>query len=185
MLQATVTVTGTQEAIDKLSSIDAGLLNFSGAMAQIGEEAKNYFSEQVFASQGAVIGHPWPPLSPITLYMRGAEHTKLDERQAGFVGFLHNKQGQQGGRNSLIAAGISAVAPLTTGHPDGMQHSFTAVSTTTSVTIGNSKDYFKYHQSSAPRHKIPYRPMMAINDDVKTIVQNIIQADIRQKIASA
>jgi phage gpG-like protein len=65
-----------------------------------------------------------------------------------------------------------------------MQHSFRSTPTPTSVTITNDAPYFKYHQSSAPRHKIPYRPMMGINGEVQTIVKKIIQADIARKIAA-
>lgn len=66
-----------------------------------------------------------------------------------------------------------------------MQGSFTSIPTSNSVTIGNTAPYFQYHQSSAPRSKIPYRPMMAINNDVKTIVKKILEADVARKIQAA
>lgn len=54
-----------------------------------------------------------------------------------------------------------------------------------SVTIGNKMDYFKYHQSSAPRSKLPRRVMMSTGGNVKTIIGDIIQADIEGKIEKA
>ena len=63
-----------------------------------------------------------------------------------------------------------------------MRRSFKATTTQNSVTIENTIPYFKYHQSSEPRSKIPYRPMMAINDNVMSIVKEVIEADVRQKL---
>jgi len=54
-----------------------------------------------------------------------------------------------------------------------------------SVTIGNKMDYFKYHQSSAPRSHLPRRVMMSTGGNVKTIIGTIIDADIQGKIAKA
>lgn len=54
-----------------------------------------------------------------------------------------------------------------------------------SVTIGNKMDYFKYHQSSAPRTRLPRRVMMSTGGSVKTIIGDIIQADIEGKIEKA
>lgn len=63
-----------------------------------------------------------------------------------------------------------------------MKDSFVSKATINTVTVTNTAPQFKYHQSSAARKKIPYRPMMGINDDVKTIVKTILQADITQKL---
>jgi phage gpG-like protein len=153
MLQITVKITGTREVIDKLRRLDVGLFNFSEAMSDIGDEVKSYFSGQVFASQGGVIGVVWPTLAVSTmLYKR--------------------KHYPQYATTPLIRTGA-------------MQGSFTSAPTSNSVTISNSAPYFKYHQSSAPRTKIPYRPMMAINDDVTNTVRRILQVDIASKIESA
>jgi phage gpG-like protein len=63
----------------------------------------------------------------------------------------------------------------------GFRHS----ATNTKLEVTNRMPYFKYHQSSAPRTKIPYRPMMAANDDVKTIVATIIDAGVRKRLSGA
>lgn len=54
-----------------------------------------------------------------------------------------------------------------------------------SVTIGNKMYYFKYHQSSAPRTRLPRRVMMSTGGNVKTIIGTIIDADIKAKIEKA
>lgn len=50
------------------------------------------------------------------------------------------------------------------------------------LTIENSAPYFKYHQSTEARHKIPYRPMMGLNSDTNNIIKNVIKADIKSMI---
>lgn len=54
-----------------------------------------------------------------------------------------------------------------------------------SVSIGNVMPYFVYHQSKAPRSKLPRRTMMSTGGNVKAIIGNIIDADVRKKIAGA
>lgn len=63
-----------------------------------------------------------------------------------------------------------------------MERSFTTKVTPSLLVIGNDAPYFKYHQSTEERHKLPRRPMMGVNSEVKAIVQTIIQADIKEKI---
>lgn len=66
-----------------------------------------------------------------------------------------------------------------------MRDSFIAKSTKTNVIITNSTDYFKYHQSSAPRRRLPRRQMIGINNPIKTIIRDIIKDDIARKIRNA
>lgn len=51
-----------------------------------------------------------------------------------------------------------------------MRDSFTSIVDSTSLTIGNSAEYFKFHQSSAPRTKLPRRVMLRLNQDMKDMV---------------
>lgn len=183
-LSISITINGEAQVIQHLQSVGQMLTDFSDAMKNIGRELVSYYSNQVFASQGAVYGEQWAPLSAVTLAMRGAHNVQLSPREAAFVGFLHNKRGQDGTLASL-RAGISARQPLVTGHPDGMQFSFYANADANSVVIGNSQPYFKYHQSTAPRTRLPRRQMLGINDDVRGIAQQLIQADIAAKIETS
>lgn len=66
-----------------------------------------------------------------------------------------------------------------------MKNSYVFESDRDSVTITNDAPQFKYHQSTAPRHKIPRRATIGVNQDVRTIVQNIIDNDIREKMKKA
>lgn len=73
------------------------------------------------------------------------------------------------GRGILVATG-------------NMQDSFTADSDNSSLYVTNTAEYAVYHQSTEPRSKMPYRPFMAVNDDVKGIVQQVMQDDIQEKL---
>lgn len=64
-----------------------------------------------------------------------------------------------------------------------MKNSFRAVSTSNSVVISNTSPYFVYHQSTDARTKMPWRPSLGINDDVRSIAQQLIEADIQKKLA--
>lgn len=63
-----------------------------------------------------------------------------------------------------------------------MKGSFESNAGSRDVVIKNTAPYFKYHNSTEPRKKIPYRPMMLVNDDVKRIVRTVIQNDVKEKV---
>lgn len=64
-----------------------------------------------------------------------------------------------------------------------MKRSFASTITPDALIIGNEAPYFKYHQSTEePRTKIPRRPVLAVNEEVKSIVQQVIAADVAEKI---
>lgn len=55
----------------------------------------------------------------------------------------------------------------------------------TFVVIGNRMPYFKYHQSTLERHKIPRRASMGVNDPVKRIIHDAIVNDLTNTIRRA
>jgi hypothetical protein len=69
---------------------------------------------------------------------------------------------------SLHYRQYAAVPLMATGT---MKESFKYSATGTHLEITNEADYFKYHQSTAERSKLPRRPMFAINTDVKNIIK--------------
>lgn len=72
---------------------------------------------------------------------------------------------------------------IKTGSGSSMQNSFTYEAGSQQVVIGNTKDYFKYHQSSRqPRMRLPRRQMIGVNSRVKEIATDIISEDIRRKL---
>lgn len=75
------------------------------------------------------------------------------------------------GRPPLVATGA-------------MRDGFTYVAGSNQVLIGNKTDYFKYHQSTAPRTRLPRRAMMGINAPIRALVKTTIEADIRRKLMS-
>jgi phage gpG-like protein len=66
-----------------------------------------------------------------------------------------------------------------------MKNSFDFLATPNTLTIGNTAPYFVYHQSSAPRTKLPRREMLGVNVDVESIIKQVIDADIRDKLTAA
>jgi phage gpG-like protein len=66
-----------------------------------------------------------------------------------------------------------------------MRRSFRARYSQDSVVIENTAPYFKYHQSSLPRKKLPRRQMMGINSAVREIVRLRVKAEVSRKIKEA
>lgn len=85
--------------------------------------------------------------------------------------YAKRKADKYPGRGILVASG-------------DMQRSFEADPHTDSVAITNTADYAVYHQSTDPRSKMPYRPIMKVNDEVKDIVRQIMQDDISDKLGN-
>lgn len=56
-----------------------------------------------------------------------------------------------------------------------MRDSFTSNVTSQFVEFGNSSDYFKFHQSSAPRTRLPRRVMMKLDQERKDQVVKTFQ----------
>lgn len=73
------------------------------------------------------------------------------------------------GRQPLVATGK-------------MRDGFTYSASARQVLIGNKMDYFKYHQSTLPRKKIPRRQTMGINNPIKNMIRDIIAAEVKGKI---
>lgn len=63
-----------------------------------------------------------------------------------------------------------------------MQRSFSYSTTPMSVTVTNTAPYFKYHQSTAARKKLPRRAMIGISTTMQSDVTNIIALALAKKI---
>lgn len=64
-----------------------------------------------------------------------------------------------------------------------LENSFFAKHTDTSVTIGNSASYYKYHQSSAERKSnLPRRQMAGVNGRIKDLVKQAVRAELVKKL---
>lgn len=63
-----------------------------------------------------------------------------------------------------------------------MRDSFTRLIDSTSLKIGNAAEYFKYHQSSAPRtSRLPRRIMMQLTLDLREIVVKNFQRQFSER----
>jgi hypothetical protein len=153
MLKVEIRISGDAALVGRLDALKIGLRDFTAPLTVIGEELKNYYGNDVFATQGGAIGIPWPTLAASTVKQKLRKYPTYAS-------------------TPLIRTGK-------------MKSSFRAKVSPVSLEISNDAPYFKYHQSTAPRSKIPYRPMMAINTEVKSIIQRVIQADVDAKVAAA
>lgn len=60
-----------------------------------------------------------------------------------------------------------------------MKKGFKSVVTSDQAVIGNTQDYFRYHQSNKPRSHIPRRVMMKLNENMKEMIVKEFQNHIR------
>lgn len=61
-----------------------------------------------------------------------------------------------------------------------MRDSFLSQADSTSLKIWNAAEYFKYHQSSAPRTKMPRRVMMRLTEDLREVVVKNFQTQFQE-----
>lgn len=87
-------------------------------------------------------------------------------------GYAIAKAGKYPGRPPLVKTGK-------------MRNSFTHRSSKDSVIISNNASYFKYHQSTQPRKRLPRRQMMGVNDNINRMVRKHIRNEIVSKLRSA
>lgn len=66
-----------------------------------------------------------------------------------------------------------------------MRRSFTSKLGNNYVELYNTAEYFKYHQSNAPRKKLPRRVMMKIDEIRKVFIVKAFQEHIRSSIKKA
>jgi len=139
------------QPLEALNALGDDLMMWEEYYKSIGASLVDYFSGQVFISQGGVLDEPWPELSEAYNVWKAEEYP---------------------GRPPLVREGE-------------MQESFYYDADDDSLTIGNSSDHFIYHQSSETREKIPRRVMMAINNDVESIIAYGIDNGITEKLQKA
>lgn len=159
MISVNVTISNYEDITDKLTKLGQSLYMFDSAMASIGKALVDYYSVVGFNSQGGV----------------------FDDGSGG------------SGVWAPLASAYAAWKAKKIGTPilvgtnvPHMRDQFDYTADSDSVYISNTADYFKYHQSSESRSSnLPRRQMIGTNDDIRSIINDIIDADIKQKIASA
>jgi phage gpG-like protein len=65
-----------------------------------------------------------------------------------------------------------------------MQRSFRSSFTDSSVRVGNSASYFKYHQSDLPRTRLPRRAMMELDAARQRAITEIVRKAVNRKLAA-
>jgi len=129
-------VGGQMELSRVLLNIGNAVQDWTPAFEQSAEDLVEFFSYEVFETEGGAIDEDWSPLS-----------MAYAKRKAK----LYPDQG------ILEATGT-------------MRESFLSQADATSLKIWNAAEYFKYHQSSAPRNKMPRRVMMKLTENLREVV---------------
>lgn len=163
-----IRLTGDKDAIASLQKLGKSLVLFQSALGKAGTELKDFYSNTVFASQGGILGERWPALSAKYKLYKATGHTTLNRKTMR----KNVKNETYPGAGMLVRTGK-------------MKRSFKSVATQTSLTISNTSPHFGYHQSDAPRSKMPRRVMLKVTPEVKSLIANIIHDDVTDKIRKA
>lgn len=138
-----INISFDSRSVDKeLSKLIKGVSNFKEPLNSIGDDLVKFYGKDVINSQGAKSGTKWKKLSPSTLLARSKKY-----------GYYKKKS---------IA---SNKALVWTGN---LSKNFTKAVTKVRLVVGNSTDYFKYHQIGKKRP--PKRPIIVLNKEVISIV---------------
>jgi hypothetical protein len=171
MINVSISSPNIAEVQQRVQKLGERLLMFDMAMESIGDEVVSYLAGQGFASQGGVFGQPWEPLTDKYALYKATGHTIVDRNRW---------------RKNVIAERYPGAGPeIRTG---AMQSGYYFNSNSTSVTISNEKaegddPYFIFQQEGTDRG-LPARTLIAVNDDIRAIITDIIAQDIKDKINS-
>jgi hypothetical protein len=149
MVVASMTLEGTGAILAKFGGIAERLQHPEPALNIVADLLEAHVALN-FATAGARVGRPWAPLAPSTVRAR--------TRRWGYYRRAPGAGALPGGPplrwTGDLAASFRQGSPL----------HIRAV-TATSLTWGSDDPRAKYHQSTAPRHRLPRRPPIAFASD--------------------
>lgn len=163
-MQANTVITGSEELTAKLSKLGAGLTDFSDAFRILGPKLLDFYSDTVFSSKGGAL----------------SGSTGINGSQGEGVPWLNLSPSTVAYKTKHFIE-YAAVPLMATGT---MKKSFYYRAKSNSLEIGNTAPYFDFHQSNGDRTKLPRRPMLGVNKTVKSMIQQVLESDIRKKIGS-
>ena len=73
VLQVQIKVVGSEETLNKLRKVGVQLNNFSTEFRKSGEFLVSFFSNEVFETQGQIIGESWKSLTPAVEFKKRIE----------------------------------------------------------------------------------------------------------------
>lgn len=173
MLSLTVTITGDKEEIARFRRLGDKLTNFQLAMQSLGKELKNYYSQDVFRSEGGMYGQRWMRLSPAR-----AAYKRIHYPSKGMLiatGRMQNSFRMYADRNSVT---IDNSAPYFKYLQLG-----SSSHTSASVLSPTKRSPNRYLRISTGG--LPPRQMLGISSSVEQMAKRTIEADIKQKLEAA
>ena len=144
-----IVVDGVTEVLTAISRFGEYAKDLSEPYGEIADDFRDVYMQDVFASEGAVNGEAWAPLSP---------------------GYAAQKERAFPGQPLMIRTGDLA---------DSLMGGAGGIRTITADTLilGTSISYAKYHNSDAPRKSnLPQRKLIRPPAEVRTRWIKIIQA---------
>ncbi len=139
-------IEGEQQLSRRLIGLGTGLRDYQKPFNRSANMLQSLFSNEVFDTQGAVIGEQWKRLSPYTVAQKARR-------------------------------GLPIVPLQSTGR---MRRSFKTQVSTDQAVIYNTAEYFKFHQSKAPRSRLPRRVMMKLGILQREQIIKVFQAYIQE-----
>ena len=150
-----IRVTGADALAAKYGKLASQITDFSAPMKQSAQYLMEFFSGEVFASRGSVIGHPWPA---------------LNRKYAAY------KAQKWPGRPPLIQTGKMQRSFASQFGTDYAKVYNTA-------TNRQGQNYFDFHQLGT--RNIPARVMMDVDRQRQQDIANFFAEDLRKKLSEA
>jgi hypothetical protein len=146
MFRMTLSVEGLPEVDRMLQGVESRTQDVSPAWPKV-VEVFHAIVARAFASEGGSTGAPWPQLAP---------RTQLQRRRIGLPP-----------AHPILERSGALKRALTTGEGAYVRSTATRLEYLLSSEVG----YFKYHQSRAPRTRLPRRaPVLLTGDDKNALV---------------
>lgn len=142
-----------------LAAFGRNMVDLTDAMHDVGTILREA-AEKQFVTEGGHASGGWPPL---------ADSTNRDRVRQGFPPVHPIMRRTERLLRSLTVRGDSEHVEEASGD---------------SLRFGTLVPYAVYHQSSAPRHKIPYRPLVALTETDKRRIIKAIQRKIVEGVTA-
>lgn len=173
MTEITIREAGTNEAIVRRDLLQLGrnMADLKDGFADVGDIMRESVRAQ-FDTEGGYSGRKWPELAEST------KRSRAREKGLGVSGgALRDRRGRF----------ASDAHPILRVHDDlyrSLVRKFDPRhiedASADSLRFGTTVDYGVYHQSTAPRTKIPYRPMVALTEvDKRRVTKALHTATMR------
>lgn len=162
MIKMNISLTGIKEFEESLNRMSTVTRDFTPELRDIGEWYIDFVTNDVFETDGQVIGEKWPELSDA--YKRRKAGVYKDKARAGFKGKVY------AGRGILEASGF-------------MRTHWKLFTASQYALITNQADYAIYHQNGTS--KMPQRMFVKFDREREEHITKMFSDGILKRIIEA